>query len=227
MLSRVISSIDFYRLIFYFEPNFCLLVGKLGCFKFCVENTIFYKFLGCSIFELTYSILPVLFVRLKNNSLVRQIVNLSCYPNSTIVPCSKILIGSGIDNDCSISVMKLISSFTYFKRFLLRTILSATVGWTQRLRLAGVGYKLLFSNNFLILKVGYSHYIMYLLPYDLRLNISGRKKRIIILFGLSRFILGLVVGLLLSFRLPNIYTGKGIRLRGRLFNKKAGKKSQF
>jgi ribosomal protein L6P/L9E len=79
----------------------------------------------------------------------------------------------------------------------------------------------------LVLKLGYSHYVIYLLPYELSIAFIGRKRRSFMLSCSNQKIVSLVSRYIACLRIPNVYTGKGIRLRGTLFLRKEGKRSQF
>lgn len=114
-----------------------------------------------------------------------------------------------------------------FKNLLLQIFFSINRGWIRRLRLVGIGYKLYHATNLLVFKIGYNRSIIFLLPFDLRINVTGRKKRGFIVFGINKLFLTLMSKLLLQLRIPNIYTGKGIRVRGTLFIRKVGKKTLF
>ncbi len=199
----MLVSIEYSKLFFYFEPSFFLFIGKLSSFKFkTIIN--FYYVLNIYILNILPSILRILNIFLIHTTF-------------------KLYLGLKY-KDINIILVKW---FNFFKNIFVRTVSSVCSIWNKQLRLIGIGYKVYHFCNLLVLKIGYSHYIIYLVPYELRLVIVGRKKRNFILFGINKLIVGAVVNFILCLRVPNIYTNKGIRLRGRISSRKAGKKSQF
>lgn len=199
----MLYSFDNYKFFFYFEPSLFLFIGKLGSFKFkTILN--FYYILHTYVLDIAPSILSFF-----NNWVVCKSKYLDCY----------LQINKG-----SILLSKV---FFFLKYLFLQIVLSIYSGWSKKLRLIGIGYKIYYSKNLIILKIGYSNYIICLLPYELRILITGRKKRSYTLFGINKLLFGIILKFILCLRIPNVYTGKGIRLRGFFFTRKAGKKSQF
>ena len=81
--------------------------------------------------------------------------------------------------------------------------------------------------NLLILKVGYTFFIFYQVPYEFKLFRLGRRKRKLLIYSYNKELVSSLSYNLLNLRIPSVYTGKGIRLRGAFFLKKAGKGSLF
>lgn len=214
-------SIDIYKFILYIEPSFFLFFGRAGAFK----TMLFYPIL-------LHCIRNILVVS------VSPIVLFNRFLKYDAVPVTSKSIGfSTQKNICFISNDSIYSMYAYHKyiykyfffvrRLILQIIFSIHRGWVKRLRLVGIGYKLYYSASLLVLKLGYSKCTFFLLPFDLRFSITGRKKRGFSIFGIRKLGLTLISHLLLQLRIPNIYTGKGIRMRSTLFLRKLGKKSLF
>jgi ribosomal protein L6P/L9E len=95
-------------------------------------------------------------------------------------------------------------------------------GFFFELSLRGIGFKCYyFDNNKLFLSLGYSHYIIYTLPYGV---VVFLKKGKIFLYTLSKELLGNVVSDLKNLRMPDAYKAKGIVDSNKIFNLKEGKK---
>lgn len=203
-------SIENLKTFFYFEPSFFLFVGKISSFKFKSISKLFYEFAGGFV-KVSRSILSVLYVYIAcmhvGVTSMAQLCGIFClYSDCQPLPIEQ-------------------SLFRIWYLF-LKGLLSTSTGWNAKLRSVGIGYKVYFYQNLLVLKLGYSHYVIYLLPYELSIVFIGRKKRSFMLSCSDHSILSLVTGYIACLRIPNVYTGKGIRLRGNIFLRKEGKKSQ-
>lgn len=214
-------SIDIHKFILYIEPSFFLFFGKAGAFKIMLFYPIL---LNCLYNILLVSISPIVllnrFLKYDVLPLLNRNIN---FPNKKKIHFIK--------NDYIYNMYiyhKYIYKYFFFvRRLVLQIIFSIHRGWTKRIRLVGIGYRLYYFASLLILKLGYSKCIFFLLPFDLRLSITGRKKRGFSLFSIRKLGLTLISRLLLQLRIPNVYTGKGIRMRSILFLRKLGKKSLF
>jgi ribosomal protein L6P/L9E len=71
-----------------------------------------------------------------------------------------------------------------------------------------------------LLKLGYSHYIRFLIPESL--YIVGYKKRLIIFGALPADVKQFALQIVRS-RQPDVYKNKGVQLVGRVFRLKIGK----
>ena len=90
------------------------------------------------------------------------------------------------------------------------------------LEVNGVGYKALVDKGGIILTLGYSHEIFYLLPQ----NVSAifEKPNLITLTSDDKILVGQVASEIISFRKPEPYKGKGIKIAGKAIVRKEGKK---
>jgi large subunit ribosomal protein L6 len=90
------------------------------------------------------------------------------------------------------------------------------------LEVNGVGYKAAVDKNAIILSLGYSHEIFYLLPK----NVSAvfEKPNLIVLTSDDKILVGQVASEIISFRKPEPYKGKGVKIAGRAIVRKEGKK---
>ncbi|CAL4043369.1 50S ribosomal protein L6 [Buchnera aphidicola (Phyllaphis fagi)] len=102
-------------------------------------------------------------------------------------------------------------------------IIGVTQGFSKKLKLVGVGYKISIElNNIINMFLGYSHAIKYCLPHGIIAeNISSTE---IILKSIDKQLLGQVAANLRSKRKPESYKGKGIRYSDEFVRIKEAKK---
>ncbi|QCI27321.1 50S ribosomal protein L6 [Buchnera aphidicola] len=102
-------------------------------------------------------------------------------------------------------------------------ILGVTIGFSKKLQLIGVGYRIsLEKNNVLNMSLGYSHIIKYVLPINVFATIISSTE--IILKSINKQLLGQVAANLRSKRKPEVYKGKGIRYFNEYIRIKEAKK---
>jgi len=83
-------------------------------------------------------------------------------------------------------------------------------GHITRLQLVGIGYKARLSDSKnLILKLGFSHSIRYLIPDNLSISIS--KPTLILIKGIDKQLVTQLAAKIRSFKKPEPFNGKGIK----------------
>jgi large subunit ribosomal protein L6 len=95
-------------------------------------------------------------------------------------------------------------------------------GYTKTLELIGVGFRSHIDNNHLILKLGYSHKVSYLIPYDVVIKCTKQNK--IIIFGINKQKVNEIVSKIQLLKKVDPYKGKGILLENIKLRLKEGKK---
>tara|TARA_B100000674_G_C37632552_1_gene819491 strand:+ start:256 stop:771 length:516 start_codon:yes stop_codon:yes gene_type:complete len=100
-------------------------------------------------------------------------------------------------------------------------IIGNTRGFEKRLELIGTGYKANVSGKKLVLSLGYSHDIDFLIPEGISIKV---EKNIVSVSGTSKQLVGQVAAEIKSFRKPEPYKGKGVRYEGEKIYRKEGKK---
>ena len=95
-------------------------------------------------------------------------------------------------------------------------------GFTRILNIVGVGYRAYLTDNVLVLKVGYSHPIEYMIPDDVRISCPSSVQ--IVIFGVDKDRVGQIAAEIRSFKKPEPYKGKGIRYENEQLYLKEGKK---
>ncbi len=100
-------------------------------------------------------------------------------------------------------------------------IAGVTTGFEKTLELVGTGYRARLEGNKLILALGFSHDITYLIPDNVKLSLEGNN--IIHISGIDKQSVGQVSAVIRSYKKPEPYKGKGIRYQGEVVRRKAGK----
>ncbi len=90
------------------------------------------------------------------------------------------------------------------------------------LEINGVGYKASVDKGVLALTLGYSHEIYYALPKNI--TAAFEKPNLIIITGDDKVLVGQVASEIISFRKPEPYKGKGVKILGKAILRKEGKK---
>ena len=95
-------------------------------------------------------------------------------------------------------------------------------GFEKVLEFQGVGYKAVVKGNGLELGLGYSHPISYTAPEGITFKV---EKNSITIQGIDKELVGKVAAEIRSFREPEPYKGSGIKYKGEVIIRKAGKKA--
>ncbi|MEK9156055.1 MAG: 50S ribosomal protein L6 [Patescibacteria group bacterium] len=105
-----------------------------------------------------------------------------------------------------------------------RLIANAVAGvkseFKKDLEFSGTGYRAAVSGQELILNMGYSHEIRLPIPGDLKVTVA---KNTISITGKRKELVGNFAATVRDVRPPEVYKGKGIKYKGELIRRKAGK----
>ena len=101
-------------------------------------------------------------------------------------------------------------------------VIGVKTGFEKTLELVGVGYRAAVKGTMLNLQLGYSHDINFEIPKDIKITIE--KQTTIKVSGHDKQQVGVVTTKIKSFRAPEPYKGKGIRIKGEYVLRKEGKK---
>lgn len=114
---------------------------------------------------------------------------------------------------------------TFFS-LIKKSIFEVTKKVFIKLRLNGIGYKIdiIKKKGFklLKLKVGLSHFIYYKIPKNVDINFYGNNK--LILFSNNYDLVTSIAAKIRSFKIPEVYKGKGILYENEVVKLKEGKK---
>ena len=108
---------------------------------------------------------------------------------------------------------------------LFNKVWTVSEGYKKTLELVGVGYRASSQGQVLELSLGYTHPIFLVLPSEINVEtVSERNQNPLIkLKSVDKQLLGQVCAKIRSFRKPEPYKGKGVKFRGEIIRRKAGK----
>lgn len=95
-------------------------------------------------------------------------------------------------------------------------------GYTKTLELEGIGYRAQLEGKDLMLSLGFSHPVRVAPPEGIQFSL---EKNAISISGIDKQKVGNTAASIRALKKPEPYKGKGIRYRGELIRRKAGKKA--
>ena len=112
-----------------------------------------------------------------------------------------------------------------YRSLIFNMIEGVTKGYTKELELYGVGFRASSQGQQLTLSIGYSHAIITQLPAEVKLDAATKKGQppYVKLESHDKQLIGKVAAKIRSLRKPEPYKGKGIRYKGEIIRRKAGK----
>ena len=104
-------------------------------------------------------------------------------------------------------------------------VIGVTEGYKKELELVGVGFKADSKGNLLELNLGYSHNIYFQVPEELKVTTETVKGKppMVTLEGIDKQLIGHIAAEIRSLRKPEPYKGKGVKFKGEILRRKAGK----
>lgn len=109
-----------------------------------------------------------------------------------------------------------------YRQLLKNMVIGVTEGYTTVLLINGVGYKAeLPKKDVLLLSLGYSTQIEYMVPEGISITLDGTSK--IIISGIDKQKVGQVAAEIRSLRSPEPYKGKGVKYEKETIRRKVGK----
>ncbi|MEO0734415.1 MAG: 50S ribosomal protein L6 [Bacteroidota bacterium] len=112
-----------------------------------------------------------------------------------------------------------------YRSLIANMVTGVTDGYELNLEVVGVGYRAENKGNLLILTLGYSHPIYFMVPTEVKVEtISAKGKAPVIkLTSNDKQLIGQIAAKIRAFRKPEPYKGKGIKFVGEELRRKAGK----
>ena len=113
-----------------------------------------------------------------------------------------------------------------YRALINNMVTGVSTGFTVKQELVGVGYRVEVKGQILILNLGYSHDIHFMLPKEIKGEAEPVKKGanpILVLTSADKQLLGTVAAKIRSLRKPEPYKGKGVKFVGEQLRRKAGK----
>ena len=99
-------------------------------------------------------------------------------------------------------------------------VVGVSTGFSKKLEINGVGYRVAMEGNGLKLNLGFSHDIKYPLPQGITANIEGNT---ITITGISKQQVGQIAAEIRALKKPEPYKGKGIKYSDERIIRKSGK----
>ncbi len=112
-----------------------------------------------------------------------------------------------------------------YRSLINNMVIGVTEGFTITQELIGVGYRADAKGSVLTLTVGYSHPIVFILPEEVKVETKAEKGQppTVVLTSADKQLIGQIAAKIRAFRKPEPYKGKGIRFKGEILRRKAGK----
>ena len=101
-------------------------------------------------------------------------------------------------------------------------VVGVTQGFEKRIELIGVGYRVQIQGDSINLSLGFSHPVLYQLPEGVTAETLSQTE--LVLRSSNKQKLGQVAAEIRSFRPPEPYKGKGVRVDGERIRRKEAKK---
>ena len=100
-------------------------------------------------------------------------------------------------------------------------VVGVTKGFQRDLEINGVGYRAEVRGKELVLALGYSHPVNFLIPNGITIDVEKMTK--LSVKGFDKELVGQTAAKIRSFRRPEPYKGKGIKYADETILRKAGK----
>ncbi len=100
-------------------------------------------------------------------------------------------------------------------------VIGVNQGFSKKLEIVGVGYRVEQKKDYLVFSLGYSHPIYYELPKGLKAELV--RNIAVTISGPDRQLVGSAAAKIRSFRPPEPYKGKGIKYADEVIRRKEGK----
>ena len=112
-----------------------------------------------------------------------------------------------------------------YRSLIANMVEGVTNGYEKKLEVVGVGFRAENKGNLLILTLGYSHPIYFMVPAEVEVTTETVKGKapIITLKSSDKQLIGQVAAKIRAMRKPEPYKGKGIKFVGEELRRKAGK----
>ena len=94
--------------------------------------------------------------------------------------------------------------------------------YKKELEFEGIGFRAVVEGNDLVLQLGFSHPVRFIPPQGVEISV---QKSLISVTGINKEMVGQTAARIRALKPPEPYKGKGIRYRGEVIRRKAGKKA--
>lgn len=111
-----------------------------------------------------------------------------------------------------------------FRQLIANAVLGVEKPWEKRLEIVGTGFNAKLQGEDVVLKVGFSHPVIFKKTVGVKFQVEGTNK--IIVSGIDKQLVGQVAYQLKMVKKPDVYKGKGIKYEGEKLRIKPGKKAK-
>jgi len=101
-------------------------------------------------------------------------------------------------------------------------VCGVTTGFSRKLNIVGVGYKVDLKANNLVLSLGFSHPVEYPAPKGIEFEVDSKNNTIVVK-GINKEVVGQTAAEIRGFRPPEPYKSKGVMYSDERIIRKAGK----
>ncbi len=108
-----------------------------------------------------------------------------------------------------------------YRNLLNNMLIGVSAGFKKSLVINGVGFRGEVKGNILLMNLGYSNQIEYMIPAGIQIAVENNIK--VTVSGISKEQVGQVASEIRSLRAPEPYKGKGIRYEDETIRRKVGK----
>lgn len=102
-----------------------------------------------------------------------------------------------------------------YRQLIANMTVGVSEGFKLELELHGIGYRAKNTGQLLEMALGYSHPVMFFIPEEVKVETVSEKGKAptVVLTSIDKQLIGQIAAKIRSFRKPEPYKGKGIRLK--------------
>ena len=108
-----------------------------------------------------------------------------------------------------------------YRQLINNMIVGVSTGFTRKLQINGVGYRAEVKGKLLVLNLGYSTQIEFMIPSDVQIVCENPST--VVVSGVRKQRVGQISAEIRSLRAPEPYKGKGIKYDTEVIRRKVGK----
>ncbi len=108
-----------------------------------------------------------------------------------------------------------------YRQLLNNMVVGVTKGYSKTLIVNGVGYRAEVKGNIVVLNLGYSNIIEFVIPEGVTITVEGQNK--IVVSAIDKQLVGQTSAEIRSLRKPEPYKGKGVKYEDEVIRRKVGK----
>lgn len=115
------------------------------------------------------------------------------------------------------------SNWGTYRQLIENMIIGVSEGFSKKLELNGVGFRVEVKGKELILNVGFSHPVIFKIPDGIEVSV---EKNIITVTGIDKQKVGETAAQIRKIKKPEPYKGKGIKYIDEVIRRKSGKQAK-